>query len=126
MSAPVDIGPVEDFPEGEMRVVEARGRQIGVARWQGEFYAMRNLCPHQSAPLCAGRLQGAIASGTRVGLVESDDGAPVIACPWHGWEFRVDTGASMWDERYRVRAFSVAVEDGRVLVDLSVRRGAHA
>jgi nitrite reductase/ring-hydroxylating ferredoxin subunit len=126
VTPPVDVGAVGDFPEGRMRVVEARGRQIGIARWDGEFFAVRNLCPHQSAPLCAGRLQRPIPPGSTVGIVSSADGAPVIACPWHGWEFRVDNGESVWDARYRVRAFSVSVDDGRVLVDLSAKRGATA
>jgi nitrite reductase/ring-hydroxylating ferredoxin subunit len=118
----VDVGAVEDFPEGTIRIVTARGREIGVSHWDGAFYALRNLCPHQSAPLCAGRLISAIESGGAVGLVESENGAPVIACPWHGWEFRVDNGHSMWDDGYKVRAFSVEISNGRVLVDLSVGR----
>ncbi len=44
--------------------------------------------------------------------------APVIACPWHGWEFDLRTGRAVSDPRYRVRTFPVRVEAGRVLVEL--------
>lgn len=118
MSARIDLGAVEEFEEGVLQVRQVSSRQIGVARWQGKFYALRNICPHQSAPLCAGRLLSGIREGDQVGIIEADDGAPVVTCPWHGWEFHLDSGESLWDAKYRVRAYSVAVENGRVMLEM--------
>ncbi|GAB3348153.1 Rieske (2Fe-2S) protein [Amycolatopsis echigonensis] len=118
MSARIDLGAVEEFEEGVLQVRQASSRQIGVARWKDRFYALRNICPHQSAPLCAGRLLTGISDGEPVGVIEADDGAPVVTCPWHGWEFHLDTGKSLWDERYKVRAYQVVVENGRVLLEM--------
>jgi nitrite reductase/ring-hydroxylating ferredoxin subunit len=47
----------------------------------------------------------------------------VIACGWHGWEFDVRTGSAVvTGSRYKVRTYSVRVEDGRVLVDVQRRK----
>src|SRR5262249_59966721 len=92
--------------------VEANGRQVGVVRVGDRFHALRNICPHQSAPLCAGQVMPAIRAGG-VGELVADEGSLVVACPWHGWEFSIDDGCSAWDPKYRVRSYPVLVEDGR-------------
>ena len=118
---PIDVGAVEDFEDGVFKVVEAGGRQVGVVRVGDRWHALRNICPHQSAPLCAGQVLPAIKHDG-VGRLASDDGAPVVTCPWHGWEFSVDTGQSAWDPKYKVRAFAVTIVDGRLMLNLGVRR----
>jgi nitrite reductase/ring-hydroxylating ferredoxin subunit len=52
------------------------------------------------------------------------DAAPVIACPWHGWEFDVGTGEAIWDPAVRVRTFPVEIVADRVLIEIgsSARR----
>jgi nitrite reductase (NADH) small subunit len=43
----------------------------------------------------------------------------VLRCPWHGWEFDLETGESLFDpERWRVRVYPVRVEDGEILVEI--------
>ncbi|SRR5260221_9747856 len=117
----VDVGPLEDFAPNEIRVVEVNGREIGIARWQGEVYALRNVCPHQAGPVCSGRLLAGIGSKT-VGSLEAQLESPVVACAWHGWEFQLTTGQSLWDPNFRIRTYDVQVRDGRLLVDLGGRR----
>ena len=46
------IGHVSELPPGERRVVDAEGRSIGIFNVSGQYYALRNQCPHQGAPLC--------------------------------------------------------------------------
>jgi nitrite reductase (NADH) small subunit len=42
----------------------------------------------------------------------------VLRCPWHGWEFRIDTGVSLFDPKIRVKTYDVAIDDDDiVLVD---------
>ena len=51
----IDLGPLEDFPERSMQVVDIKGREIGVMRWRGEeLFAFHNRCPHQGGPMCRG------------------------------------------------------------------------
>ena len=119
----VDVGAVEDFEEGRMRIVPFASGAIGVVRWRGRIYAVRNVCPHQQAPLCAGRVRPGVSAGDRVGDLELDRDRPVITCPWHGWEFDLQTGESPSGREHRVKTYDVAVEDGRVLVLRGSARG---
>ena len=47
-----------EFPPGTRRIVDAGGRSIGVLNVKGRYFALRNSCPHQGAPLCLGRIGG--------------------------------------------------------------------
>ena len=116
----VDVGSVEDFPDRTMKIVEARGLEIGICRWGAEFFAMLNRCPHQAAPVCRGwlqaRLEGKAApDGVRLDARREE---PTILCGWHRWEFSVRSGESAFDPRYRVKTYPVDVERDRVLVRL--------
>jgi nitrite reductase/ring-hydroxylating ferredoxin subunit len=85
--------PVRSFPPGERRIVDVGGRSIGVFRVGESFYGIRNRCPHQGGPLCLGNLLGdavAESPGSSVSITD-----PLrIACPWHGWEYDLDSGQS--------------------------------
>ena len=84
---------------------------IGVFNVDGQFYAIRNRCPHQGAALCEGKLWG-VLKADKPGSYEYSGSKEIIACISHGWEFSVKTGQSWCDpERLRVRSYDVSVED---------------
>ena len=112
-----DIGATAEFAEGTVRTVGVNGREIGIARWNGAMYAVNNLCTHQSGPVCSGILSGRLTALSPGGM-DLDNTTPVLACPWHGWEFDLRTGRALHDAQHRLRLFPVRVENGRVLVDL--------
>ena len=104
------VGRVDEIPPGERKIVEIEGRSIGVFNVGGEFYALRNTCPHQSGPLCEGRLTGFLMARVP-GEYSYTRRGEIIRCPWHGWEFDVKTGQSWFDPvQTRVRAYPVTVE----------------
>ncbi|MGH3013703.1 MAG: Rieske (2Fe-2S) protein, partial [Gaiellaceae bacterium] len=37
-------------------------------------------------------------------------------CPWHGWEFDLETGACLDEPSLRAAVYPARVEDGRVLI----------
>lgn len=89
----VVIGKVSEFTDGGRKIVDVNGKSIGIFRVDGRFYALRNRCPHQFGPLCAGTLAPrAVSAGP--GDVGVDSGPPLLACPWHGWEYDLATGQS--------------------------------
>jgi nitrite reductase/ring-hydroxylating ferredoxin subunit len=117
----IDVGPIGDFAEGTVRIVRAAGREIGIVRWAGAIYALNNRCSHQSGPVCTGIL-GPRLTGTRPGAMELDAATPVLACPWHGWEFDVRTGHALHDGQHSLRTFPARIAGDRVLVELSHAR----
>ena len=46
------VATVEEIPPGTRKLVEIAGRSIGLFNLAGEFFALRNRCPHQAGPLC--------------------------------------------------------------------------
>jgi nitrite reductase/ring-hydroxylating ferredoxin subunit len=89
----VVVGRVSDFENGDRKIIDVNGKSIGVFRVDDQFYALRNRCPHQFGPLCAGTLAPRAVSSAP-GDVRLDSGPPLIACPWHGWEYDLATGQS--------------------------------
>jgi nitrite reductase (NADH) small subunit len=124
MSKLVDVGAAADFRDDKPVVVSVQGRNIVVVRHGEEFYAIRNVCPHQLASFAAGWVTPRMCSATPDAF-HFDDTVPVIHCPRHGWGYRMTDGVSTADPSLRIRAFTTSVSDGRVLVDLS-RGGARA
>jgi nitrite reductase/ring-hydroxylating ferredoxin subunit len=112
-----DVGPVESFPDGQVSIITLGRIEVGIIRWSGKVYAVSGICTHQGGPLCRGVLSGRLA-GTAPGDMTLEDAAPVIACPWHGWEFDVCTGEAIWDPAVRVRTFPVKIVADRVLVEI--------
>jgi nitrite reductase/ring-hydroxylating ferredoxin subunit len=104
------VGKVSEVPPGERKVVEAEGRSIGVFNIGGNFYGLRNSCPHQAAPLCLGSVKG-MAMPSKPGEYTWAREGEILRCPWHGWEFDVTTGRSVFNpHKTRVRSYEVTVE----------------
>lgn len=106
------VARTADIPPGERRIVEVNGRSIGIFNDDGRFHALLNRCPHQGAELCRGTLHGTLEADAP-GAIRYDASRRLLRCPWHGWEFDIETGRSYFDPaRTRVRSYRVAVEDG--------------
>jgi len=104
------VGKVSEVNPGERRIVEADGRSIGVFNVDGAFFALRNSCPHQAAPLCLGAIKGMTMPSKPGEYIWARDGE-ILRCPWHGWEFDIKTGRSIFNpHRMRVKAYDVTVE----------------
>ena len=100
-----------DLKPGEKRIVEILGRSVGIFNVKGKYYALHNRCPHMAGPLCSGPVTGTTKPTDKPEFIyyRADE---LIRCGWHGWEFEIQTGICMVDERMRVRTYQVAIEDG--------------
>jgi 3-phenylpropionate/trans-cinnamate dioxygenase ferredoxin subunit len=101
------VAKADEIPPGGRKIVEVAGRSIGIFNLDGEYFALRNRCPHQGGALCEGRLWGVLRAPLP-GEFEYEPQREILTCPWHGWEFHVRTGQS-WcaPERLRVRPYTV-------------------
>lgn len=99
----IDLGPTDDYPERRHVCTQAEGEPIIVCQLDGQFYALRNVCPHAGKPLGEGERRGA-----------------VIVCPYHGYAYHLKTGqnADCPDEEPPCRTYPVMAEAGRVYVKL--------
>jgi 3-phenylpropionate/trans-cinnamate dioxygenase ferredoxin subunit len=115
----IDVGSVVDFGEGAPTSVIADGRELVVVKWRGSFYAVRNICPHQSHRFTGGAVHDGMF-GTP-GQIQLARDSPVLTCPVHRWKFSLRSGKCVVDQRMRVRAYPVSVANGRVFVDTTAR-----
>ena len=96
----VDVCSVAEIPEKRAYVACLSGERVAVFRYDGRISAISNVCQHQNGPLGEGR----IVNGC-------------VVCPWHGYEYRPDSGASPPPFTEKVPTFDVRVSAGRVLVN---------
>lgn len=120
------VGAVDGIPDGDGVVVDVDGRSIGVFNVRGRFFALLNRCAHQGGPLCTGAVVPALrARVDESGAVKEyfDTETTVVACPWHGWEYDLETGECLADRSRRVMTYRTVVRDGDVFVITHDRAG---
>jgi nitrite reductase (NADH) small subunit len=109
----VDVGSEADLRRDGRVVARVGGREVGVVRdpENGRIWAIRNRCPHHGGPLCLGRIRER-ETGTPGRYKLS--GRRVLRCPWHGWEFDLESGRCLDDPSLRAAVYSAEIRDGRV------------
>jgi nitrite reductase (NADH) small subunit len=112
----VRVGTVEEVRRDGCRVVDVGGKPVGVISVGEEFYAISDRCPHMGASMCTGSLGGTfVAADPHESVYGMDE--RVIRCPWHGWEFDLETGRSLLEpKRVGLRTYRVSHEDGDVVL----------
>lgn len=95
----VDVCGVNEIPEKRAVTTCLSGERVAVFRYDGRISAISNVCQHQNGPLGEGR----IVNGC-------------VVCPWHGYEYSPETGASPSPFTEKVPTFDVRVVGDRVLV----------
>jgi nitrite reductase/ring-hydroxylating ferredoxin subunit/DMSO/TMAO reductase YedYZ heme-binding membrane subunit len=95
----VDVCSLDDIPENRARIVCRTGERVAIFKYDGKISAVSNVCQHQNGPLGEGKIV---------------DGC--ITCPWHGYQYLPDTGASPPPFVEKVPTFNVRVLNGRVLL----------
>ena len=113
------VGPADQLADGERMFVTIQRRSIGIFNVRGRYYGLLNRCPHKGAEVCKGTVVGNLEAAVP-GEYTYDAERKFLVCPWHGWEFDMETGQSYFDpRRVRTRRYDVAVEDGAtVLTDI--------
>lgn len=112
-----ELFPAEELQPGQMRAARVGSVNVVVLRdLGGEYHALRDVCAHLGARLSHGVLEKMV-QGDDVGERELSNRL-VIRCPWHGFEFDAATGRCPADPtRVRVRAYTVNVENGTLVLD---------
>lgn len=101
------VAKVGELRPGDRKIIEVGNRSIGVFNVHGQFYALRNSCPHQGAPLCIGPVTGTTFAVKPYQQTFEREGE-IVRCPWHSWEFDITTGRSVFNPHAtRVKSFEV-------------------
>ncbi len=95
----VEACRVDEIPEKRALIRTISGERVAIFKYDGKVSAISNVCQHQNGPLGEGRII---------------DGC--ITCPWHGFQYQPETGASPPPFTEKVPTFNVKIEDGKVFV----------
>ena len=74
MSA-IKLCKTNDILPGKSKIFNLENNSIAVFNVDNKFHAIDNVCLHRGGPLGDGELNN-----------------NVVTCPWHGWNFNVETG----------------------------------
>ena len=114
------VGAEADIPERGGVLLTAGDVEVGVFKVGGRMVAWENRCAHQGGPVCTGEVLGRYEE-----VVAADGGSlferfaedePHLVCPWHGWEYHLETGRCHADRRFGLKPYPVEVRDGQVYV----------
>ena len=81
--------------------VTAGGRVIALFNVDGEVRAIDGICAHAGGPVAKGSLDGSI-----------------VTCPWHGWQYDVNTGTHCLTPAICQQPFRVTTEGDDVFVEI--------
>lgn len=107
--------PAADLPPGSSAAVEAFGTMVALFNVDGRLYALDNRCPHYGGPLCHGRVSGALLPSDQY-RYDYDAKRLVLTCPWHGWQFELESGRAVFDPRVWVPVFDVRLEGDEIVL----------
>jgi 3-phenylpropionate/trans-cinnamate dioxygenase ferredoxin component len=94
----------DELPEGEMRLVEVDGVEIGVFNCGGDLLAIEDRCSHDDGPLAEGVF---------------DQTTCTVECPRHGSLFDLRTGRPKTLPAFApVETFEVRIEDGKIKLEV--------
>ncbi|MEK6238694.1 MAG: Rieske (2Fe-2S) protein [Planctomycetales bacterium] len=105
MSRWEEAASLADCPPGSSLEVVVAGRMIALYNIEGTIHALDGVCPHQGGPLGKGELEGKI-----------------VTCPWHGWQFNIETGQHQINPSLTQPCIPIRVEDDVIFVGLEAER----
>ena len=95
----IAVCTVEKIPEKRASVVSRGGERVAVFKYDGNISAMSNVCQHQNGPF---------------GERKIIDGC--VTCPWHGYQYLPDSGASPPPFTEKVPMYRTRVVGSQVFV----------
>ncbi len=90
-----------ELAPGQSRLFVDEPFRVAVFNVGGSLFAIDDACPHRQGPLHQGDLEGFL-----------------VACPLHGWQFDVRTGACATLSDRDVAAYAARVEGDSVWITL--------
>ena len=117
----IRIGTLDEFPAEDYRILAVGAFEFGVFHYDGRLVAWENNCPHFNGPACQGRVfhkvgETILADGSSGGL--AFEKIRQVICPWHGYEFNLETGRHPGDPRMRLREVPLAIRGDVVFAQL--------
>jgi nitrite reductase/ring-hydroxylating ferredoxin subunit/multimeric flavodoxin WrbA len=99
----IQVCTIEELPNDSQKIVTIGKRKIALFHFNNKISAMANACLHKAGPLGLGEV-----SAKYDGLY--------VTCPWHGWEYNIETGSAPPGFPDQQALYEVKTENGFILV----------
>ena len=73
----IHVGKVDAILDNKAKIISVSGERVAIFRQKNTLHAISNVCQHQNGPLGEGK----IVNGC-------------VTCPWHGFQYVLETGKS--------------------------------
>jgi len=95
------VAKTGDLDAGTVRVVNAGGTPVALVFAGGKYCALGNVCRHRGGPIGEG-------------FVDSQE--RTITCPWHGWQYDIDSGQAKLNPLAKLPCYKVEVVGDEIRV----------
>lgn len=116
-----------DLAPGQMTSAQLGPIRVVVIRaMDGTLHALAAKCLHQGGPLDRGKIYEHTVTTADVGQYVMDPDREILKCPWHGYEYDIRTGQTVFDETRCLQTFVSREEGDQITVELGVPGAAAA
>ena len=77
----IKICTKDELPDNSQKVVSIGKKKIALFHFKNKLSAIANACLHKAGPL-------------GLGVVSEKYDGMYVTCPWHGWEYNIETGSA--------------------------------
>lgn len=99
----ISVLKLNELPAGTSKIVRAGSRKIALFHYNNKITAIGNACLHRGGPLGLGHVKAC------------HDGL-YVSCPWHGWEYNIETGSAPPGYEDQQAVYEVRIEDNQILI----------
>jgi 3-phenylpropionate/trans-cinnamate dioxygenase ferredoxin component len=105
----IEVAKTNEIEEGTIKPVNVEEKEIMIARYHGDYYALEKNCTHKGGDLSRGKLDGKI-----------------VTCPLHASRFDITTGKNISGPKIGfiklktgdLKTYEVKVEGDSIMVDI--------
>jgi nitrite reductase/ring-hydroxylating ferredoxin subunit/multimeric flavodoxin WrbA len=96
----------EELPENSQKIVNLGTDKIALFHYNNKITAIANACLHKAGPL-------------GLGVVSNKYDGIYVTCPWHGWEYNLETGGAPPGFLDQQALYDVKIEEDNILVSIA-------
>lgn len=99
----IKVASLSELPEGSSKIVKVKNSKVALFHFNGKITAIGNACLHKGGPL-------------GLGCVEKKYDGTYVTCPWHGWEYNIQTGTAPPGYKDQQAVYEIKIKSDAVLI----------
>ncbi|MBG6112194.1 nitrite reductase/ring-hydroxylating ferredoxin subunit/multimeric flavodoxin WrbA [Flavobacterium sp. CG_23.5] len=99
----IKAASLSELPEGSSKIVQVKNSKVALFHYNGKITAIGNACLHKGGPL-------------GLGCVEQKYDGLYVTCPWHGWEYNIETGKAPLDYGDQQTVYEIKMDGDAILI----------